>query len=64
MSKKKILAGLTASSLLAFLVAAPAYAEDIQKMEKEQIEGIGSNVDPGASRGSDKSIDEQEKRGL
>ena len=61
MSAKKALAGLAASSLLVFLVAAPAYAEDMPEMEKKQIEGTGPDVDPGASKGPDKSIVEQEK---
>ena len=61
MLAKKALAGLAASSLLVFLVAAPAYAEDIPEMEKEGIEGTGPDVDPGASKGADKSIVEQEK---
>jgi hypothetical protein len=64
MSTKKTIAGLAASSLLVFLVAAPAYAEDMPEMEKEQIEGTGPDVDPGASKGSDKSIVEQEKEQL
>ena len=61
MSTKKTLAALAASSLLVFLYAAPAYAEDMPEMEKKQIEGTGPNVDPGASKGPDKSIVEQEK---
>jgi len=64
MSTKKALAGLAASSLLMFLVAAPAYAEDIPQMEQENIEGTGPDVDPGASRGPDKSIVEQEKENM
>ena len=64
MSTKKTLAGLAASSLLVFLVAAPAYAEDIPEMEQKQIEGTGPDVDPGASKGPDKSIVEQEREQL
>ncbi len=60
MSTKKTLAGLAASSLLVFLVAAPAYAEDMPEMEKKQIEGTGPNVKPGAT-GADKPIPEMEK---
>ena len=61
MSTKKALVGLAASSLLVFLYAVPVYAEDMPEMEKKQIEGTGPDVDPGASRGADKSIVEQEK---
>ncbi len=64
MSTKKTLAALAASSLLAFLYAVPAYAEDMPEMEKKQIEGTGPDVDPGASKGPDKSIVEQEKEQL
>ncbi len=64
MSTKKTLAALGASSLLAFLCAAPVFAEDIPKMEKENIEGTGPNVDPGASKGKDPSIVEQEKENI
>ncbi len=39
MPTKKTLAALGASSLLAFLCAAPVFAEDIPKLEKENIEG-------------------------
>lgn len=64
MPTKKTLAALGTSSLLAILAAAPAFAEDIPKLEKEGIEGTGPNVDPGASKGKDPSIVKQEKENL
>jgi hypothetical protein len=64
MSTKKTLAALGASSLLAFLCAAPVFAEDIPKMEKENLEGTGPSVDPGASKGKDPSIVDQEKKDI
>lgn len=60
----KTLAALGASCLLALLSAAPAFAEDIPKLEKEGIEGTGPNVDPGASKGKDPSIVKQEQENL
>ena len=64
MPTKKTIAALGASSLLAFLCAAPVFAEDIPKMEKQEIEGAGPNVDPGASKGKNPSIVKQEKERL
>ena len=64
MQTKKTLAALGASSLLAFLFAAPAFAEDTPKLEKQGIEGTGPNVDPGASKGKDPSIVKQEKENI
>jgi hypothetical protein len=63
MPTKKTLAALGASSLLAFLCAAPAFAEDIPQMEKENLEGTKS-VDPGASKGKDPSIVKQEQENM
>jgi TusA-related sulfurtransferase len=63
MPTKKTLAALGASSLLVVLCAAPAFAEDIPKLEKENLEGTKS-VDPGASKGKDPSIVKQEKENL
>ena len=64
MSTKRTVAALGATSLLAFLCVAPAIAEDIPKMEKQEIQGTGPNVDPGASKGKDPSIVEQEKTNI
>jgi len=62
MSTNRVLAGLATSSLLVFLYAVPAYAEDMPQMEKEQMDDSAKpDVDPGASKGADKSIPEQEK---
>ncbi len=67
MSTKKAVAALAASSLLAFLALSPVYAEEekeksIPEMEKEQVEITAEpDVDPGASKGADKPIPEQEK---
>jgi len=62
MSTKKAIAALAASSLLAFLSLPPAFAEDMPQMEKEQMDDSAQpDVDPGASKGADKSIPEQEK---
>jgi hypothetical protein len=58
MSTKKALAGLAASSLLVFLVAAPAYAEDIPEMEKPES---AVAAPPPAVTGADKPIPEMEK---
>jgi len=60
----KTLATLGASCLLALLSAAPAFADDIPKLEKEGIEGTGPNVDPEASKGKDPSIVKQEQEGM
>ncbi|MFA5950317.1 MAG: hypothetical protein WC807_08545 [Hyphomicrobium sp.] len=60
----KTLAALGACSLLAFLCAAPAFAEDMPRLEQQGIEGTGPNVDPGASKGKDSSIVKQEKENL
>jgi len=60
----KTLVALGACSLLAFLCAAPAFAEDIPQLEKKELEGSGPNVDPGASKGKDPSIVKQEKENL
>ena len=64
MSTIKPLAAIGASCLLALISIAPAIAEDIPKLEKEGIEGTGPNVDPGASKGKDPSIVDQEKMNL
>lgn len=60
----KTLAALGASCLLALLSVAPAFAEDMPKLEQEGIEGTGPNVDPGASKGKDPSIVKQEQENL
>ena len=68
MSTKKAVAAIAASSLLAFLSLSPVYAEDekkksIPEMEKEQMDDSAKpDVDPGASKGADKPIPEQEKK--
>lgn len=61
MSTKSTFSALGASALLAFLFAVPAFAEDLPKMEKQNIEGSGPDVDASASKGKDPSIVKQEK---
>ena len=69
MSTKKAVAAIAASSLLAFLSLSPVYADSHEKkeqsipeMEKEQMDDSAKpDVDPGASKGTDKPIPEQEK---
>ena len=62
MSTKKAVAAIAASSLLAFLSLSPVYAEDMPMMEKKQMGGAGPDVDPGASKGPDKSMPMMEKK--
>jgi hypothetical protein len=64
MLTKKALAALAASALLTTATAAPAFAEDIPDMQKENIEGSGPDVDAGASKGKDASIPDQEKANI
>ena len=64
MSTKRTLAAIGASCLLALLSTAPAFAQDIPKLEKEGLEGTGPNVDPGASKGKDLPIPTQEKQNI
>ncbi|HEX2842395.1 hypothetical protein [Hyphomicrobium sp.] len=63
MSTKNTFAVLGAS-LLALLFALPAFAEDLPKMEKQNIEGSGPDVDASASKGKDPSIVKQEQEQL
>lgn len=64
MLTRKAIAALGASTLLAVAYAAPVLAEDLPDMEKQNIEGAGPDVDPGASKGKDPSIVDQEKANL
>ena len=72
MSTKKAIAALAASSLLAFLSLSPAFADShdkkdpsIPEMEKEQMDDSAKPVvDPGASKGADAPIPEQEKKDM
>lgn len=64
MLTRKAIAALGASALLAVAYAAPVLAEDIPDMEKQNIEGSGPDVDPGASKGKDPSIVDQEKANI
>jgi len=61
MSTSKIIAIIAASSMLGALSFAPAFAETIPQEEIDQFSGSAKpDVDPGASRGSDESIVNQE----
>jgi hypothetical protein len=65
MSTNKTLSVLAASSLLALLALAPAFGQSIPKMEQEQLDNSDQpDVDPGASKGPDKPIVDQEKMQL
>ena len=62
MSTSKIIAIIAASSMLGALSFAPAFAESIPQEEIDQYSGSAKpDVDPGASRGSDESIVDQEQ---
>ncbi len=64
MLSKKAFAALAVSTLMTAAVAAPALAEDIPDLQKENIEGAAPDVDPGASKGKDPSIVDQEKANI
>ena len=65
MSTTKTLTALAASSVLALVAFSPAYAESIPKMEQDQVgNSTQPDVDPGASKGPDKSIVDQERMQL
>lgn len=56
---------LAASSALALFALSPVYAEDIPQMEQEQLnDSAQPDVDPGASKGPDAPITEQERMQL
>lgn len=62
MSTSKIIALVAATSMLGMLSFAPAFAESIPQEEIDQYSGSSKpDVDPGASRGSDDSIVDQEQ---
>lgn len=65
MSTKKTLSVLAASSVLALFALSPVYAEDIPQMEQEQLDNSAQpDVDPGASKGPDAPIVDQERMQL
>ncbi len=62
MSTSKVLAAIAASSALALLSFAPAYAESIPQQQIDQFgNSAAPDVDPGASKGPDASIVDQEQ---
>jgi hypothetical protein len=62
---KKNLSIVAASGVLALFAMSPVYAEDIPKMEQEQLDNSAQpDVDPGASKGRDAPITEQERMQL
>lgn len=62
MSITKAFGVLAAASLQALLILSPVHAESIPDQEKHQLDNSAlPDVDPGASKGKDKTIVEQEK---
>jgi hypothetical protein len=65
MSTKKTLSVLAASSALALFAFSPVYAEDIPQMEQDQLnDSAQPDVDPGASKGPDAPITDEERMQL
>jgi hypothetical protein len=65
MLTKKALTALAASSLLTLLALSPVHAESIPAEEAQQLTNSAApDVDPGASKGTDKSIVVQERMQL
>jgi len=65
MSINKTLSVLAASSALALFALSPVYAEDIVTEEQDQLnDSAQPDVDPGASRGPDAPIVDQERMQL
>lgn len=65
MSISKTLSVLAASSALALFALSPVYAEDIVTEEQDQLNNSAQpDVDPGASKGPDLTIEEQERMQL
>lgn len=65
MLTKKALSALAASSLLTLVALSPVYAESIPAEETQQInDPAAPDVDPGASKGTDKPIVVQERMQL
>lgn len=65
MSISKALGIVAAASIPALFVLSPVHAESIPTQEKHQLDNSAlPDVDPGASRGADKSIVDQEKAQL
>lgn len=61
MPTNKKLSLVVLSGVLALYIS-PAYAESLDKLEKAQMgNSTASDVDPGASKGTDKSIVKQER---
>ena len=62
MSTTKALSALAATSLLALITLSPAYAESPAAKEQRDLGNPASmDVDPGASKGTDKPIVVQER---
>jgi len=65
MSINKTLSVLAASSALALFALSPVHAQSIPEMEQEQLDNSAQpDVDPGASKGPDASIVDQERMQL
>jgi hypothetical protein len=65
MSITKTFASLAGASIPALLILSPVHADSIPDQEKHQLDNSAQpDVDPGASKGADKSIVEQEKEQL
>jgi hypothetical protein len=65
MSTIKTLSVLAASSALALFALSPVYAQSIPEMEQEQLDNSAQpDVDPGASKGKDAPIVDQERMQL
>ncbi len=65
MSITKTFSALAAASVPVLLMLSPVHAESIPNQEKHQLDNSAlPDVDPGASKGADKSIVDQEKAQL
>ncbi len=65
MSITKTFGALAAVGLQAFFILSPAHADTIPNQEKHQLDNSAlPDVDPGASKGQDKTIVDQEKSQL
>ena len=65
MSTKKTLSVLAASSVLALFAFSPVYAQGIVTEEQDQLNDSSQpDVDPGASKGPDLPIEDQERMQL
>ena len=65
MSITKAFSALAAAGIPVLLMLSPVHAESIPNQEKHQLDNSAlPDVDPGASKGADKSIVDQEKAQL